>query len=131
MKETNEWISDESIVWRDPTIYPEELKIKRLAPMLRKFCVETILYLPKTVSDPFLEFLEFLEMDHWTFKDVRSFRLNVLRIVHILEPIQYGHPEQNLDMHKWYLIESFSETWNAKVDDVSDLWREEHRHLLN
>lgn len=131
MKETNEWISEDSIVWRDPSIYSEEIKLKRLSKDLRRFCVETILQLPQHLSEPFLEFLDFLELENWTFRDVRSFRLNVLRIVHILEPINLQSRPDHIDMHKWYMIESFSETWNAKVDDVSDLWREEHRHLLN
>lgn len=131
MKSTNEWISEGSVVWKDPTICSEEERIHNQEAELRKFAVETCLQLPEHVSDPFLEFIEFIELDHWTVHDVLRFRRLMHRIVNILEPISLHEGNYFIDMTKWYSIDAFSETWRAKVEDIPDMWRKELSFLQN
>lgn len=131
MKSTNEWISDGSVVWHDPTICSEEERLLELNRELRTFCVETCLILPEVLRDPFLEFLDYLDLEQWTYRDVFRFHRVVLSIIHILEPIHTQVNPRELDMASWYMIGAFSECWKSKVEDVRDLWRTNNKYLMN
>ncbi len=131
MKDTNEWISEDSIVWKDPTICSEEERIHFYEDELRRLAVETCLFLPEYISDPFLEFIDFIEKSSWKHTDVIQFRHVVMRIIHILEPVAMNVIPEGLNMSKWYSIDAFSETWKAKVEDIETMWRSELVFLLN
>lgn len=131
MRDTNEWISENSVVWRDPTICSEEEQIHKHENELRQFAVTTCLQIPEYISDPFLEFIEFIEQESWKCDDVIRFRTLMHRIIHILEPIAIHEGSYQIDMTKWYSIDAFSETWRAKVQDVPEMWETELNHILN
>ncbi|KAB2814502.1 hypothetical protein [Phaeocystidibacter luteus] len=131
MKETNEWISESSVVWEDPSICSEEMRLKSIEPELRRFAVETCLMLPESAMEPFLAFIELIENDNWNYRNVIQFRSVVIRIVHLLEPLHLNVQNSHIDMTKWYMIEDFSESWKSKIEDVLEMWNGELQFLMN
>lgn len=131
MSRINAWISDASVDWEDPTICSEEALLKLRSPVLIEFCVESCINLPEVLRDPFLDFLDLMELESWTFKDVFHLRVVVLRILQLLESLYQNGQSSGVDLASWYMIAAFADSWNDKIQDVSKLWKGRNSYLMN
>ncbi|KAB2817784.1 MAG: hypothetical protein EP346_09245 [Bacteroidetes bacterium] len=131
MSRINSWISDASVDWEDPTLCSEEALLKLRAPVLCEFCVESCIQLPEELRGPFLDFLDLLELESWTYKDVFHFRVVVLRILQLLESIYQNGYSSGVDLASWYMIAAFADSWNDKMQDVIQLWKGKRSFLMN
>lgn len=133
MRSLNTWLSAESIKWEDPAICPEEALMLDRTELLRKLAVDTCVKLPNVNTHHFLEFIDFIERDSYTYPDV----MGLLEIMaHIMEVLstEFEYREaafDSIDLDRWNLLFNFCLAWGQKVERVQLAWENELRFKLN